>query len=221
MYEPRRRMVWCGWSGGRCPLLCYSWSRRPLPRPEHHLEFRTQQRTCRDSTVNVACYVTAIAWNRQRLLARPDVARVILEEVEFYRSKYKYCFCGFVIMPDHWHFVFITDEEKISPVLRDMKSMIARLVVDKWKKTPDGTRLLEKICLPVGEKRQHTYSLWQEGNWKTLIEQPSQIERRLDYMHANPIRAGLVERAEDWKLSSYRWYEFREPVGATIDMDWF
>jgi len=170
--------------------------------------------------MKVACYVTAVTWNRQRLLARPDVAEVILDEVEFYRGKYKCSFCGFVIMPDHWHFVFLADDEEISRVLRDLKSMIARLVIDKWKETSQGTHLLERIRRPDGQKRQHSHSLWQEGNWKVLIEEPSQIEHRLDYMHANPIRAGLVERPSDWTLSSYRWYESREPVGVTIDMDW-
>jgi putative transposase len=29
----------------------------------------------------------------------------------------------------------------------------------------------------------------------------------IDYIHRNPVRRGLVERAIDWQWSSARWYE--------------
>ena len=170
--------------------------------------------------MNIGCYVTAVAFRREAILARPDVAAVILEEIEFYRKKFGYRFCGFVIMPDHFHFVMITDESIVSSILRDLKSMIARMVVDKWKEMPGGHALLERVRLSREVKGNHRYSLWQEGNWKVVLEEAEQIERRLEYMHANPLRAGLVKRPEDWTWSSYRWYQFREEVGVPIDMDW-
>ena len=37
------------------------------------------------------------------------------------------------------------------------------------------------------------------------------------FRHENPVRAGLVERATDWKWSSARWYEWRRSVGVPID----
>lgn len=170
--------------------------------------------------MNVACYVTAVAWNRQPFLTRADVATIILEQVTFYRKKHHFYHCGYVIMPDHWHFVMIVDEKKISAVLRDMKSMIARKVIDLWKQSSESQQLLKRIRLPETGKRNHLYSLWQAGNWKVLIEDEFNIEKRINYIHANPLRAGLVKRPEEWPWSSYRWYEFREPVGVEIDMDW-
>lgn len=43
------------------------------------------------------------------------------------------------------------------------------------------------------------------------------IREKLDYMHMNPVRAGLVERAVDWKWGSARWYEQRKPVGVPVN----
>jgi putative transposase len=34
----------------------------------------------------------------------------------------------------------------------------------------------------------------------------------IDYIHANPVRRGLVTRAEDWEWSSARWYAGLLPV---------
>ena len=39
----------------------------------------------------------------------------------------------------------------------------------------------------------------------------------IDYIHANPVRRGLVGRAEDWKWSSARWYAGLRPVKLEMD----
>ena len=39
----------------------------------------------------------------------------------------------------------------------------------------------------------------------------------INYIHLNPVRRGLVERAEDWAWSSARWYAGLRP--ALLDID--
>ena len=39
---------------------------------------------------------------------------------------------------------------------------------------------------------------------------------KLDYMHKNPVTAGLVEQACDWQWSSARYYEQRKSVGVPL-----
>jgi len=165
-------------------------------------------------------YITAVTWNREPILTRPDVSKILLDQVTFYRAKYAFAFCGFVVMPDHWHFLLVTHESEISNILRDMKSMISRKTIDLWKASGQGREMLKPFLRRDAEKRAHTYSLWQSGNWKAVIEECRSMERRLNYMHMNPVEKELVERAVDWPLSSARWYAHREPVGVEIDMDW-
>jgi hypothetical protein len=38
-----------------------------------------------------------------------------------------------------------------------------------------------------------------------------------EYLHANPVRRGLVALAEDWEWSSARWYAGMRPVRIEID----
>ncbi len=42
--------------------------------------------------------------------------------------------------------------------------------------------------------------------------------QKLDYCHKNPLTRGLVDRAEDWPWSSYRYYEFEDE--SVLRMDW-
>jgi REP-associated tyrosine transposase len=39
-------------------------------------------------------------------------------------------------------------------------------------------------------------------------------------MHRNPVTHGLVEKAEDWKWSSFRHYVQREDCGVEIESQW-
>ncbi len=39
----------------------------------------------------------------------------------------------------------------------------------------------------------------------------------IDYLHANPVRRGLVQRAIDGKWSSARWYAGMRPVPIEMD----
>jgi putative transposase len=36
-------------------------------------------------------------------------------------------------------------------------------------------------------------------------------------MHLNPVRAGLVQRAVDWRYSSARYYELGRSVGVPLE----
>jgi putative transposase len=57
-----------------------------------------------------------------------------------------------------------------------------------------------------GNRIRHLF--WQPGGgYDRNIEKPSTLLKMIDYIHMNPVRRGLVERAVDWKWSSAAWYE--------------
>ena len=47
-----------------------------------------------------------------------------------------------------------------------------------------------------------------------------QIRRKLNYLHRNPVRAGLAEKPEDYVYSSYRNYVYGENWLIDIDQEW-
>jgi putative transposase len=42
----------------------------------------------------------------------------------------------------------------------------------------------------------------------------------LQYIRRNPVKRGLVERAEDWKWGSFRHYALHEECGVEIESKW-
>jgi putative transposase len=57
---------------------------------------------------------------------------------------------------------------------------------------------------------------WTPKYYAFEIYSHDKLDEKLHYMHLNPVRAGFVERAVDWKWSSARWYEERRTVGVPI-----
>jgi hypothetical protein len=54
------------------------------------------------------------------------------------------------------------------------------------------------------------YQFWQDEAYVVPIGNLSEAMAKLEYIHQNPVRAGLVTRAEDWPYSSARWYRTGE-----------
>ncbi len=50
-----------------------------------------------------------------------------------------------------------------------------------------------------------------------LVSRVGPTEPLLDYMHLNPVRAGLVEKAVDWAWSSARYFDSGKSVGVPLE----
>jgi putative transposase len=59
---------------------------------------------------------------------------------------------------------------------------------------------------------------WQPGGgYDRNITSAEALRAMIDSLHANPVRRGLVARAEDWEWSSARWYAGLRPVKLEMD----
>ncbi|MEO2047922.1 MAG: hypothetical protein ABGX16_15290 [Pirellulales bacterium] len=59
---------------------------------------------------------------------------------------------------------------------------------------------------------------WQPKYYPFNLYSQKKAEEKLDYMHLNPVTAGLVEGVVDWKWSSARHYHLNEP--SVVPMEW-
>lgn len=55
-------------------------------------------------------------------------------------------------------------------------------------------------------KDDRVYQLWQEGSHAELVYSTEVMQKKLDYIHHNPLKRGYVDRAEHWRYSSARNY---------------
>jgi putative transposase len=62
--------------------------------------------------------------------------------------------------------------------------------------------------------------LWQKRYYDRNIRDYAEFVEKLQYIHRNPVKRGLVERAEDWKWGSFRHYALHEECGVEIESQW-
>ena len=121
-------------------------------------------------------------------------------------------------MVDHLH--LLTDQPKTSAdVLRYIKGITGRRVID-YLKEKNFHRSLAKLQHEEW-KRKHSHSLWQKEKNILSVFSEAMFMQKVNYIHLNPVRAGLVERAIDYRWSSARiWQRCAtddEPLAVDID----
>jgi putative transposase len=67
--------------------------------------------------------------------------------------------------------------------------------------------LLSKLTVP-DRRKGNVFRYWQKGpGYDRNLHTVDVVLASIDYIHLNPVRRGLCQRAADWKWSSARWYE--------------
>ena len=90
--------------------------------------------------------------------------------------------------------------------------------MQNWKSR--ASRQLKKFLR--GQMSEYATSLdptqpfWQPKYYPFNLYTERKAREKLEYMHANPVRAGLVATACDWAWSSARYYEQGRSVGVPL-----
>lgn len=125
---------------------------------------------------------------------------------------------AYVVMPSHIHWVFTPcDEwakslsEKRSPRERIMHSL----------KLHTALKCNERLGLSGTVWQSKAF--WQEESYDHCVFDVDELERIVEYVERNPVKAGLVESPEDWEFSSaYDRVKFGIPFGRSLvrPKDW-
>jgi len=109
---------------------------------------------------------------------------------------------AYVLMPNHFHFLIYADDrtEKQSanmPIQRNMLSEGIRLLLSSYSKGINKQETRTGNLIQQKTKSKCVYDKLSKNDYAAICFQ---------YIHQNPVRAGLVNKMEDWHYSSYRDY---------------
>ncbi|MBM4037603.1 MAG: hypothetical protein FJ290_03735 [Planctomycetes bacterium] len=109
----------------------------------------------------------------------PSAAEVIVSSIRWHQERGFAHLLGFVVMPDHVHWVFVLGERRaLDDVMRGFGSVT-------WQ---GFRRAYEAGIGRVWEEDYHEHRLRSDERcWATI-----------EYVHQNPVRKGLCAKAEDW-----------------------
>ena len=127
-------------------------------------------------------FVTTKTWQNRALFKVEKVAEVMASRLFNCRDRGTCLLHEFVIMPDHLHLLL----------------------------TPGSATSLEKAIMlikgggshEIHRMRGHKMEIWQAGFHDWTVRDEADYHAKRQYIWMNPVKAGLVERPEDWPFGS-------------------
>jgi len=114
------------------------------------------------------------------------------------------------IMSNHLHLIISAEKGNLSAIIRDFKKFTSQTILGQIENNKEESRRnwMLWIFKQAGSKnnRNDNYQFWQQDNQPIQLDAPEFTLTKLNYIHNNPVKAGLVEKAEDYLLSSSRDY---------------
>ncbi len=162
-----------------------------------------QKRCKRWDIPSSAHYLTFSCFKRQPFFQSELACRWFLDTLNTARTKQPFDLWAYVIMPEHVHIVLLPGvETKISAILKTIKLSLARKFLI-WVRRENSSFLAQmKDRQPNGKV---AYRFWQRGGGHDRnLRSNHDVHEKIRYIHANPVRRGLVAQPEDWLWSSYK-----------------
>jgi REP element-mobilizing transposase RayT len=137
---------------------------------------------------------------------------VLVESLAYCRERKGLSVFAYVIMPTHFHAIVGADSQsELTPIMRDLKRHTAWKLVETLKAM--GWELPLRAFRKAAEidGRGNEHKVWQEEFHPVALQSEQIFNQKLSYLHENPVRKGLVRKAEDWWYSSARaWLDGEE-----------
>ncbi|MFV0376508.1 MAG: REP-associated tyrosine transposase [Mangrovibacterium sp.] len=138
---------------------------------------------------------------------RNEYKNIIIDSLHYCQKEKGMEIFAWCIMSSHIHLIFRSaGEQKPGLLIGDFKRFTSKAIVRAIIENPQESRkefLLEQFR-KAGNRTSNVdqYQFWQHDNHPVELWSNKVIDEKIDYIHQNPVEAGLVFRAEDYMYSS-------------------
>ena len=167
---------------------------------------------------NTFHYLTFVIFQRVSVFADEINCRLFVEALEETREEYAFKLIAYVIMLDHVHLIVNPVCCDIELVGKTLKGKSAKKILDRLKISQEAA-MLSKLRRASSGKRNHTFSLWQKKVKSVDLWSHKFVLQKMNYIHMNPVRAGLCEHPGKWTWSSYAAYTRNPEIEIPICPD--
>ncbi len=143
------------------------------------------------------------------IFSRQKYRDIIIENLSYCQKNKGLEIYAWVIMSNHIHLLIRSEKEELSNILRDFKSYTSKKILEAINSSDESRRdWMLKIFKDAAfkHKRNSEYQFWTHENHAEYIFSQKFIEQKVEYIHDNPVRAGIVEKQEEYRYSSAKDY---------------
>ena len=142
-------------------------------------------------------FFTVVTFRRMKFLTdnlSRDCLRLAFGKVKEKRPFDNVAMC---VLPDHLHYIWkLPDgDSDFSTRWNSVKSLFTKTYLKSGGY--EGKRNVSRI-------RTGEAAVWQRRFWEHRIRDENDLQKRIDYIHYNPVKHGLVTNINDWPWSTYQ-----------------
>jgi len=160
--------------------------------------------------------LTFSCYHRFAFLRSERTCQWLADAISDARREWDFALWAYVFMPDHAHLMVWPRRRKydIADIRKAIKAPVGEKAIAYLEE--HAPHWLPRITRIRGDKVERLF--WQSGGGHDRnVKEPRTLLNMIDYIHANPVRKGLVERPRDWKWSSAAWFDDHSEIPLAVD----
>jgi len=154
------------------------------------------------------------------IFTNSKLCNLVIEDLKYCGVNFGLKVYAYVIMDNHIHLI-ISSENDLSDIIRRFKSHLAKTIISKLEFDSRSWIVNLLANFKLNRKRDQIHQFWSENNHPELIQGVKMFNQKIDYIHQNPVRRGLVSNPEAWNYSSAGWYEKKTGLFEIDDIEVF
>jgi len=155
------------------------------------------------------------------VFTRLSYKEIVINSLKYCQSKKGLTLYAYCIMTNHIHLIASASGKiKLFEIVRDFKKFTNRAIIEEINSGNESRKkwLLNKFEF-AGKylTRIENYKVWQDGYHAVELISPEFTYQKLNYIHQNPVRAGIVSEPEHYIYSSAsNYYGFGGPIAVEL-----
>ena len=162
-------------------------------------------------------FVSFAVVNWVDVFTRKEYRDIVIESLQHCREEQGLVIYAWCVMSNHVHLIISASENNVSDVLGNFKKFTGKKIITaiQTNATESRKEWMLSIFKQAGESnsRNSMYQFWNQDNQPKIIYTPEFARQKLEYIHNNPVDAGIVEKAEEYIYSSARDYHYGKVCG--------
>src|ERR1043166_519763 len=151
-------------------------------------------------------FVTGNCLERIPVFTEPACCNAFLKELKALNQKWPSKLIAYVLMPDHFHLISNPRDGCIKEFIRSLKSLSAKRIITNSN----------QFRFPGDSGGCH---LWQQSFKAIPLWSGWMIWQKINYIHANPVRGGLVRSTREYPWSSFHSFYSQAETPLAVDHD--
>lgn len=153
-------------------------------------------------SIHATQYFTATIYNWQPVLTEDGYKDIIIDSLQYLVNDKRIELSAFVIMSNHIHLIWqalagFTPSDIQASFMKYTAQQIKRSLIENDS---------NKLALFKVNKYDRAYQIWKREPLSIELFNKSIFKQKLEYIHYNPVRAGLCNLPEDYYYSSAKFY---------------